>query len=196
MQFQSYRYFLINVFSAFILLMIYTSCSQKPASTTKVSTDTLKVAAAPVAIDTMVSDDSGTDPDSATAPYYIVEVAAGYNFDSLKSISSHAATILKSKFNMLDRVYKSGKGIVVPDNSDDEIYRGEYYPRRPFSEDNFVSIEMSNEFDDENADKLKMVAVAGMYAEQKAADSVAALLKNKISTTTVIKRDIYMGCMH
>ncbi|OQP62837.1 hypothetical protein A3860_26355 [Niastella vici] len=185
----------ITPISSFVILLLLASCSQKPASANKVPTDTLKVAAAS---DTAIDFDklSVSDTGSQNAPYYIVEVATGHNFDSLKSISSNAVTILSSKFSMLDRIYKSGKGIVVPDNSDDEIYRGEYYPRRPYHEGNFVSIEMSNEFDDENADKLKMVAVAGMYAEQKAADSVAALLKNKIPTTKIVKQDVYMGCMH
>jgi len=192
----SYSHIILKVFPAFILLMIGTSCSQKPASATKAPTDTLTVAAAPVPVDTAAIDVSGTDPDSATAPYYIVEVATGHNFDSLKSISSNAAIILGSKFSMLDRIYRSGKGIVVPDSSDDEAYRGEYYPRRPYHDGNFVSIEMSNEFDDQNADELKMVAVAGMYTEQREADSVAALLKHKIPTTTIIRRNIYMGCMH
>lgn len=181
---------------SFVILLLLASCSQRPASATKTLTDTLKVAAAPVPVDTASNEVSGSEADSESAPYYIIEVASGYDFDSLKRISSNAATILRSKFSMLNRIYKPGKGIIVPDNSDDETYRGEYYPRRPFNENNLVSIEMLNGFYDPYSDSLKMVAVAGMYPLESEADSVAALLKDKIPTTKITRRELYMGCMH
>ena len=190
------RHFITNVFSAFILLMIQISCSQKPASTTNGKpTDTVKVAAAPVSVDAPINDE-GAEGEMETATYYLIEVATGYDFDSLKSISSKAASILGSKFNMLDRIYKPGKGIIVPESSDDEIYRGEYYPRRASNEQDFVSIEMSYGFTGQRTDTLKMIALAGMYLLKTQADSVASLLKDKIPTTKIFKQELYLGCMH
>lgn len=42
---------------------------------------------------------------------------------------------------MMDCIYRKDKGIIVPENSDDDIYRGEYYPTRPFDDQNFISID-------------------------------------------------------
>jgi hypothetical protein len=148
-----------------------------------------------VPADTIVNDEVA-DPAKEVATYYLVQVAAGDNFDSLKKISLNAATILGAKFSMLDRIYKPGKGIIVPEDSDDEIDRGEYYPRRPFDDQNFVSVEMSSGYNQEEVGTLKMIALAGMYPLKNQADSVATLLKKKIPTATTIKREIYMGCMH
>jgi hypothetical protein len=190
------RSFVIQLFPIFIVLL-FSACSQKPAAIKSNKSDSIKVIAVSAPIDTPsnIGTDEGEDG-SEFATYYMIEVATGYDFDSLKSISSNAVTILGSKFDMLNRIYKPGKGIIVPDSSDDEIYRGEYYPRRPSDDQNFVSIEMSTAFTDQRSDTLKMIALAGMYPLKSQADSVAALLKDKIPTTKILKRELYLGCMH
>jgi hypothetical protein len=182
---------------SFVGLLLLASCSQKPASIKSNKSDTATVTAMPVALDTPANNDTAEGvAESETAIYYIVEVASGYDFDSLKSISSNAATVLGARFDMLGRVYKPGKGIIVPENDDDELYRGEYYPRRPTEDEKFVSIEMSFGFSEHYSDTLKMVALAGMYQLKIQADSVVSILKEKIPTTQTIRRQIYMGCMH
>jgi hypothetical protein len=192
----------IPVLFAAAVSLIITSCGQTTNTNKKSLRDTLKVAAAitapaPVAVaDTTTADTGNIDPEKMVAPYYLVLVDTGHNFNSMKAISSKAASLLHCHFDMMGRIYKPGKGIVVPDNSESEVDRGEYYPRRPSEDENFVSIEMSNWFYNKEADESQMVAVAGMYSLQSQADSVASILKSNIPTTTIIKKDIYMGCMH
>jgi hypothetical protein len=139
---------------------------------------------------------ASADPQSEFETFYIVQVARGHNFDSLKAISSNAVAVLGSRFSMLDRVYKPGKGIIVPQSSDDEIYAGEYYPRRPSEDENFVSIEMAREFLNEKQATSEMLSIAGIYSLKSQADSVADLLKEKIPTVKTLKQELYMGCMH
>jgi hypothetical protein len=55
---------------------------------------------------------------------------------------------------------------------------------------------MSYGLSDQQQDTSKMIALAGMYPLKSQADSVVSILKNKISTTQTIRREIYMGCMH
>jgi hypothetical protein len=184
-----------QLFSGFIFI-IFSACAQKTPETIKSDKhDTIKIATTSVFIDSTVN---STVADSLTesATYYIVEVATGHDFDSLKRISASAVSILGSRFEMLDRIYKSGKGIIVPESSNDELYSGEYYPRRPFEDQNFVSIEMSFGFSTNEDDTLKMVSIAGIYSLKSQADSVVLLLQGKIPTTKAIKRDLYLGCMH
>lgn len=183
-----------QLLSCFIVI-VFSACASKTPETIKSDKhDTVKIDQASAYGDTMKQSTVADTTESAI--YYIVEVAKGYNFDSLKNISANAVSILGSRFEMLDRIYKSGKGIIVPDNSNDEIYSGEYYPRRPFDGQNFVSIEMANGFNEKEADTLKMVSIAGIYSLKKQADSVVFLLKGKIPTTKAIKRGLYLGCMH
>ncbi|MBO9204762.1 MULTISPECIES: hypothetical protein [Niastella] len=178
------------------IVLLLPACGQHPAPVKKET----KIDSMPAPQTVLVSDTAASQteeaPENETATYYIVQVAAGHNFDSLKAISTNAVSILGSRFNMLDRTYKPGKGIIVPDSSDDEMYAGSYYPRRPTEDENFVSIEMSNQFCNEKADNAEMVSIAGMYAAKGQADSVTRLLKDKIPSVKTIKEDVFMGCMH
>jgi hypothetical protein len=187
-------HFMKQLFSGCIIIL-FSACAQKTPELIKGDKhDTVKVTQTSAYGDTM---QQSTVADTAeSAIYYIVEVAKGYNFDSLKNISANAVSILGSRFEMLDRIYKSGKGIIVPENDNDELYQGEYYPRRPFEDQNFVSIEMSFGFNTEEADTLKMVSIAGIYSLKEQADSVVSLLQGKIPTTKTVKRELYLGCMH
>lgn len=177
------------------VLILFCSCEQKPSAIKSDNVDTVKVAA-PVVTRDSAMDEQIVDSGEESATYYLVEVARGKNYDSLKDISTNAASLLGTKFQMLERIYRSGKGIIVPEDSDDEVYRGEYFPRRPFEDQNYVSIEMSNGFIDNEADTLEMVTIAGIYPLQSQADSVASLLKDKIQTVKTVKREMYLGCMH
>jgi len=182
-----------QLFSGLIILLMC-DCKQKPAAIKENKIDSILTQNTVVIEDT--TEKQIDDPEQEYANYYLIQVATGHNFDSLKTISSNAVSILKSKFSMLDRIYKSGKGIIVPENDGDEIYSGEYYPRRPFDDQNFVSIEMANGFSDKEADTLQMVAIAGVYSLKSQADSVATLLKGKIPTVKTIQHEMYLGCMH
>lgn len=136
------------------------------------------------------------DYETATKAFYLVEIAEGYDFDSLNTIAQETALFLGSKVNMLGRLYKSGKGIVVPEDSEDEMYRGAYYPRRPFDEQNFVSVEMKHAYEEDYSDTMKMIVFSNIFDSKKSADSMCTLLKSKFATTQVIKRDLFLGCMH
>ncbi len=138
---------------------------------------------------------------------YVVSVAEGYDYDSLREIALEASELLKFRFDSLDRYFnRTRKKIVLPDNYDDEIWAGDYYFRR-FA-DSIVSIEMRSAYidistnDNENAkikfysDTLKMFVFANMYANKKQADSLLRILKPQFEQTTIIPTEIYMGCMH
>lgn len=136
------------------------------------------------------------------ATFYVVTVAEGFNYDSLKTICLQTAKFLDSKVDLMGRVYRENKGIILPDNCDDIIYCGNYYPRRPLGEQNFVSIEMKSLFSDTSehsmSDTLKMVVVANMFFEdsKQQADSVTKKLHAKFPTVKTVRTEQYLGCMH
>jgi hypothetical protein len=149
---------------------------------------------------TLTEQNSDTLAEDRSETFYLVQVASGHNFDSLKNISNDAASILKSKVDMMNRIYKPNKGIVLPESCDDDMYCGKYFPRRPFGDQNFVSIEMLYGFEDSkkwtDRDTLQMIVLANIFSTKHQADSLVGLLKNKIRTAKTIEQDLYLGCMH
>lgn len=138
---------------------------------------------------------------------YVVSVASGYNYDSLRQIAIQASDFLKFNFDTLNRYYNTEKKkIVLHENDIDDIWAGEYYLRR--SGENFVSIEMQTAYidtltiKDESAterfysDTLKMFVFATMYNNKKQADSLLKILRPKYKQVSIIPTEIYLGCMH
>ncbi|MCX6314406.1 MAG: hypothetical protein NTX08_06715 [Sphingobacteriales bacterium] len=179
-------------FQFFIGCLILISCAQKKTVNQQPAVDTTKI------ISTTLEPTANTDSviNSESGTFYIVTVASGRHFDSLQAIAKDAAKLLGSKFTMMDRIYRKGKGIVLPNNAADEIYRGEYYPRRPFEDQNFVSIEMANSFEENNRDSLQMIVMANIFTTKQQADSVTGLLRAKFNMATTLKSSLYLGCMH
>lgn len=134
--------------------------------------------------------------ESTTDSFYVVLVAEGTNYDSLQQISQESARKLGSRFDMLDRIYKLYKGIIVPESSEDEIYKGDYYPRRPFEDQNFVSIEMATAFVNNEQDSSKMIVLANICKTKHQADSIVEVLKKDFANAKSLKSELYMGCMH
>jgi len=190
----------------FILILQIIACEPNSKSDkVTASVDTLSIKAKDSIATTdkkterMFVDSSYSNEESAT--YYLVQVAAGHNYDSLYKIAEEAARILHSEINTLGRIYKINKGIALPDDCDDDIYCGEYYPRRPFVDQNFVSIEMQYAYYDdtkawEDRDTLQMIVLANMFGSEAKADSVVDILKGKFKNAEAIRQDLYTGCMH
>ncbi|HTF80461.1 MAG TPA: hypothetical protein VL947_02005, partial [Cytophagales bacterium] len=127
------------------------------------------------------------------------------NYDSLRNIALQTAGLLHFKFDTLDRYYHPTRGIILPDDHEDDMWAGQYLFRR-FGDD-VVSIEMRhvyidtalhNEMEKEKfyADTTKMFVFAMMYPERSKADSLAQQLKPNFASTKVIAAKIYMGCLH
>lgn len=137
---------------------------------------------------------------------YIISVAEGYNYDSLRAIALQTAQKLSFKFDTLGRYYNPQKGIVLSENDEDEMWAGQYYFRR--IGDNLVSVEMSyaytdtamsvneQELEKHRQDTTRMFVFAMMYPDKKSADSLANIIKADYSSVKVFPAQIYMGCMH
>jgi len=130
--------------------------------------------------------------------YHILTVTEGYSFDSLDAVSKEVAEKLDTKLDYMGRIYDPSKGIILSPDDEDEIYKGEYFPRR--FEGNSISIEMGYALADLTerlkGDRMKMVVVAGLFQERNKADSVLNILKAFFPHSQVIARDLYVGCMH
>ncbi|MBX2930638.1 MAG: hypothetical protein KF781_01685 [Chitinophagaceae bacterium] len=86
--------------------------------------------------------------------------------------------------------------IALPDDDEDEIYAGDYFPRRfPSETTENLSLEYLN-FYQENARDKTIALVAGIYEKENSADSALIILKKVEQRGFKIKAKIYTGCMH
>ncbi|MBO9702523.1 MAG: hypothetical protein J7604_20095 [Sporocytophaga sp.] len=186
-----------------VALVALLSCASEENKPTEVlASDTSVVEKQPDVSEEAVE----TSEESDLELNYIVSVAEGYNYDSLKTIALQTADKLSFKFDTLGRYYNPQKGIVLPDDDEDEMWAGEYFFRR--NGENLVSVEMSYAYTDTSIsnnepelekhrqDTTKMFVLAMMYLNKKSADSLANIIKVDYPSAKVFPAQIYMGCMH
>jgi len=95
----------------------------------------------------------------------------------------------------MGRFYNKKKNLIaLPDNDEDEIYAGDYFPRR-FPSDN-LSLEYLNFYQRQAAEKT-IALVTGIYETEKSADSALTVLHKpekkvfKIKSLRVLHRGEY-----
>lgn len=141
---------------------------------------------------TDTTDTTGTDDMYATC--YLVIVDTGSNYTILHKKMTGLQQSLQLEIDTMGRYYNEQKHkIVVPDNSDDEMYAGEYFPRRDAS--SFLSLEQMDYYLSSSGAR-NMGLVAGIYAAGQEADSALIKVKQVERNAFVLKAKIYMGCMH
>lgn len=105
-------------------------------------------------------------------------------------------------FSMEGRVFDKKRGLIYPDNFDDEVFRGQYVARREHttvlkgSEDEreYLSVERSDGYD--GFKKGYYIVVAGIHTSPSAAIAQAKKFTPWAPTAYAKKTRIYMGCMH
>lgn len=181
-----------------IILLYFVSCSN---SSTETSNQTA------VIVDSSNTLNDNHPIESEYELNYVISVASGYNYDSLREIAIEVSHFLKLKFDTLNRYYNTeNKKIILHEDDPDDIWAGDYYLRR--GGDDFVSIEMQTAYIDTAlvkdqkatelfyADTLKMFVFANIYKDKKTADSLLKILKPKYKQSIIIPTEMYMGCMH
>lgn len=140
--------------------------------------------------DTTKPIDTAEDKPYATFYITMVDTAADYPLLDKKMYALSAATHIL--VDTQERHYdKKKKEIICPEDSDDEMYRGEYYPRR--YEGVSLSIEQMSWFQ-EKSKQMGLMAAICTTSEQ--ADSVLNVIKPFAPRAYVYKASLYMGCMH
>ncbi len=103
-------------------------------------------------------------------------------------------------FLMEGRVFDSKRGLIYPDNFDDEVWAGQYVARR-YNETSlnekdteFLSIERSDGYDGFKPGYY--IVVAGIYENAKDAEAQTKRFTAWAPTAYAKKTKIYMGCLH
>lgn len=128
------------------------------------------------------------------ADYYIVVADTGFSYQPLqaKLLQLKAATHLEA--DSMGRYYNPQKHrIVLPDDDEDEIYAGEYYPRREPGE--YLSLEYLYVYS-RNTEDSTLALISGIYADEASANAALPAIKAQVPGAFVMKGSVYIGCMH
>lgn len=144
--------------------------------------------------DKQVTESGNLVADDELETYYLVVVDTSLNYYHLQRKMQELSNAFKIPIDTMGRVYNKAKDLIaLPEDDEDEIYRGDYFPRR------FPSSNLSLEylkFYNESSKEKTIALVAGIYESKSIADSAWNVLKKHDDKAFTLKADIYVGCMH
>ncbi len=185
----------------YLLLLVCAIASCKPKSA-KTNSDAkvkpVKVLPASYkttqALRSKTADSTQNDIDTINyADYYIVVADTGLNYNGLRSKMFDLKKSLNIPIDTMGRSYNKAKDLIaLSDKDEDEIYAGEYYPRRSVSD--FLSLEYLNQYKSDAREKT-IALVRGIYENKTSADS-ALLAMGQSKPAFAFKAKVYIGCMH
>jgi hypothetical protein len=181
-----------RILCAVTAAIILSACQDKPAETETVATDSVTNISA--ATDSLPAADSGFSEDDQYAIYYLAIADTGNDYYRLDEKMYSLNKSLKLEIDTMNRYYNTKKQrIVLNDNDEDELYRGEYFPRRFPAES--LSLEYLDTYN-EQATPSTIALVAGVYENKQLADSMLSILKPYASGAYTLQAKVYIGCMH
>lgn len=174
----------------FIFLIVLIACNNNSSQNAAVIDSTT---GSVTVLDTIVFPAEELNEDMAI--FYVVIADTGRDYYALDKKMYTIASIINSKVDTMNRYYNAEKNrIVLPDDDEDEIYAGEYFPRR-FTSD-ALSIEYMDQYDtSEDAGNI-MALVTGVYDTLASADSLSDKLGKAGLKCRVVKAEMFIGCMH
>ena len=128
---------------------------------------------------------------------YIVIADTSPAYSVLHGKMLDLATELQLSIDTLGRGYDKAKDLIcLPEDDEDEVYAGAYFPRRNPSK--ALSLEY---FDYYNTDGPKprsgMIALVVEITDKKEeADRTLSKVKAHMSGAYILQASVYMGCMH
>lgn len=133
---------------------------------------------------------------------YVVILSVYQDFAEAKADAVKIAKASKVPFSMEHRIFDKKRGLIYPDNFDDEVFRGEYVARRFHTtvlkegadDTPYISVERSDGYD--GFKKGFYIVVAGVHDNSAAAQKQLKQFTDWAPTAYAKKTRIYMGCMH
>lgn len=179
-----------------ILTVFLTACGATSADKNVANVDSIQIDTT-INSQPILKTDNRAVEDTANynnATYFVViaDTSADYNLLHKKMFQLNRH--LNIPIDTMGRFYNKIKNLIaLPDNDEDEIYAGDYFPRR-FPSDN-LSLEYLD-FYKRQAGEKTIALVTGIYETEKNADSSLTVLQKTEKMAFKIRTDIFVGCMH
>jgi hypothetical protein len=183
----------------FLLLLIFVSSCEANFSTKKKEKAILEKMDTSTSFKNQKSDDKITieetdKPSNEFETYYVTVADTSFSYDFLYRKMFLLSKRLNLSIDTLGRYYNSTKDLIsLPENDADELYAGEYYPRRFPSKS--LSLEYLNSYKNDTGNKT-IALVTGIYETKKEGDSALTILLKMEPKSFKIKAKIFIGCLH
>jgi hypothetical protein len=191
------KYFCILFMMHFVSCEMNSTSAKKAHTDVEVKNDSTPVGLPPVntvslpVVDTTNHSDS-TDYEHAT--YYVVVADTNVNYFDLRQKMFALNGQWHVPVDTLGRTFDSSKNLIaLPENDEDEMFAGDYYPRRLPS--TTLSLEYLHLYQPTAGEKT-IALVTGIFETEVSADSALAVLKTSERNSFKIKANMYIGCIH
>lgn len=186
------RYYLL------LFVSILVSCKSNPAKT-RVGVKPRSVHVLPASYKTgsslkkAAADTAGDNEQlDAYTNYYIIVADTGSNYEALKNKMLALHNTANIEIDTMGRSYNKAKDLIaLADDDKDEMFAGDYYPRRSVS--STLSLEYLSMYID-NVSPKTIAVIAGIYETKESADSAWKAIGNV--DTHIVKAHMYIGCIH
>jgi len=140
--------------------------------------------------------------DDLVVERHVAILSAYRSFDAALADAKKISKASKVPFSMQDRIYDKERGLIYPDNFDDEAFRGSYVARRydtavvkgSDEATSYLSVERSDAY--QNFKPGFYIVLAGIQDSREKALKQAEKFKTWAPTAYVKKTKIYIGCLH
>lgn len=179
-------------YSPILLVFLLFSCNSSNSDKKQNELQPDTITSALIDDSLFIEDDSLLNSEMAT--YYVVIIDTSTEYFQLheKMFSIHKD--LNIPIDTMGRYFNQTKNLIaLPDDDEDEIYAGDYFPRRFPSEN--LSLEYLGLYADQAGEKT-MALVSGIYEKEKSADSALRMIKKVEKNTFKLKSEMYIGCLH
>ena len=135
-------------------------------------------------------------PDELYMDAFIVVSDTSEDYLGLREKMFQLSENLGFEIDTMGRGFNTNKNLIcLPDNDEDEIYAGEYFPRRYPSE--ALSLEHLNYYSKGQKPSSRTIALVVMITDEKEKAELKVKQINKYSESAfIINTKLYMGCMH
>jgi hypothetical protein len=125
---------------------------------------------------------------------YVVVVDTSDNYFNIRNLMFDVSQQLNMEIDTLERSYDVNKDLIcLPDDHEDEIYAGDYFPRSYPSDG--LSIEYLIIYNNNTSNKT-FALISGIFEEESEAKNLLSNLKNIYKKSFLINTDLYIGSMH
>lgn len=144
--------------------------------------------------------DTAADSSGEYETVYVVIADTSRQYRPLRQQMLRLQAATRQRIDTLGRFYDPKKNLIrLPDTAPagdektfDEMYAGEYYPRR--MPDATLSVEYADQY--LTARPKSMALVMGIYEQPARADSLLAVVRRTAPAAFRVKTSVYMGCLH
>lgn len=179
-----------------MLTMLIASCSTNPGKEKTVrneyeENDTLL---ALINKNSTLTDEQDSPTYNFMETAYVIVADTSHDYYVLRQKMFDLNKSLNIPIDTMGRYFNRAKNLIaLPDDDKDEMYAGDYFPRRLLEEN--LSLEYLSLYENKSGDKT-IALVTGIYETENSADSALAILKRIEKNGFEIKTSIYTGCLH